>query len=183
MHLQTADKDLTEKITSAARSSFQRLFEEFDEDFYYCALITCGMALRPAVVAWSHQSLEREVQWDPDPDEARLELKWSYADSPYFTFADELFDEVEAAFLSRPQLTTNMSRDQWNEEIDVRMNSMVLAMKHLDQEGLFGSGEERFGVYVGVEVMPPDYTNTKRAWQLNPPEAIEAWLREAAETD
>ena len=41
----------------------------------------------------------------------------------------------------------------------------------------------RLGIVINVEVMPPDYTNTERALRLNPRQALDAWLAEAAEDD
>jgi len=49
------------------------------------------------------------------------------------------------------------------------MDAMVLAMKRLDSEGLFGRGRERESIVVNVECMPPDATNVARARELNPP--------------
>ena len=54
-------------------------------------------------------------------------------------------------------------------------------MTRLDRAGVFGTGPKRAGIVVNVECMPPDRTNVERALRLNPPEALEVWLREAAE--
>ena len=58
---------------------------------------------------------------------------------------------------------------------------MEKAMANLDKEGLFGVGNQRLGIVINAEVMPPDYTNTERALRLNPREALTVWLEEVAE--
>lgn len=60
---------------------------------------------------------------------------------------------------------------------------MESAMKRLDQEGIFDVNQERDDVVVLVEVMPPDYTNTERAYRMNNAnsEIFSEWLEEAAE--
>jgi HD-like signal output (HDOD) protein len=58
---------------------------------------------------------------------------------------------------------------------------MESAVGRLDSEGTFGTGLERLGIVVLVEVMPPDHTNTERALRLNPREALTEWLNDAAE--
>jgi hypothetical protein len=74
-----------------------------------------------------------------------------------------------------------MEDEDYAREYELRLNVMEAALAELDAEGLFGIGPERDQVVVLVEVMPPDYTNTERARRLNPPSALETWLREAAE--
>jgi uncharacterized protein DUF4303 len=61
------------------------------------------------------------------------------------------------------------------------MASLEAAMGRLDREGLFGTGPARAEVVVNVECMPPDRTSTERALRMNPPAALVAWLKEAAE--
>ena len=54
-------------------------------------------------------------------------------------------------------------------------------MHNLDMNGMFGQGEQRLGIVINAEFMPPDFTNTERALRLNPKEALEEWLEEIAE--
>ena len=61
------------------------------------------------------------------------------------------------------------------------MNIMEKVMADLDQEGIFGSGEQRNRIVVAAEVMPPDDTNTSRVLRLNAKENLKEWLEEAAE--
>lgn len=56
-------------------------------------------------------------------------------------------------------------------------------MKELDREGIFATNQDRKNIMVLVEVMPPDYTNTERAYRLNDSRTniFTKWLEEAAE--
>ena len=47
-------------------------------------------------------------------------------------------------------------------EIQLRINSMEKVMHNLDVKGMFGRGEERLGIVINAEFMPPDFTNTER---------------------
>ena len=175
-----AGKGLEELIYDAAKAAFVELFDR-NEHFYYCSLTTTGEAHPPVVSAWSKEALQRISDDDPEPEEAYFDLKWSYADSPYYEFGKQHFAAVNAAFQERPKMSEAMSNTEWQTEYDFRLNAMERAMKRLSDEGFFGEGERREKVAVLVEVMPPDETNTARAKRLNPPSAIAEWLEEAAE--
>ena len=175
------DNYLVEIIQNATEEAVSRLFQEHREKFYYCTLITTGEALCPVLSAWSQEALEREVQGEPNREELLDYLKWSYADSPYFAYGEEFFEAVKRTFIERwRELSTAEERIA---EIEVRLNSMEQAMRNLDKKGLFGSGLQRLNIVINVEVMPPDYTNTRRAIRLNPEEAISEWLIEIAEEE
>ncbi|MBP1173860.1 MULTISPECIES: DUF4303 domain-containing protein [Paenibacillus] len=131
--------------------------------------------------------LEREAVRQGDesdtPGSTIAELiKWSYADSPYCCFRDENFDEVKQLFMERPSIA-ELEADERNREFDSRLKAMELAMKTLDDEGVFALNQPREAVCVLVEVMPPDEINTEIALRLNRVEspAMQAWLAEAAE--
>ena len=166
-----SEEQLEEEIYSATKTAFSALLSEHPESYYYFALITTGEAHSPILSAWSREALEKS-----DP-----ELKWSYSDSPYCCFKEDVFNKVKDLFALRPQLTPEISDREWEKEYSVRLNAMESAMKRLDSEGLFGVGPERNDILINVEVMPPDHTNTERAKRLNPKSSLTAWLREAAE--
>ena len=56
-------------------------------------------------------------------------------------------------------------------------------MIQLDAEGLFSVNQNRDDIIVLVEVMPPDYTNTERAYRMNSKESkiFNDWIEEASE--
>ncbi len=175
------DDFLVKIIKDAAKKAILSLFATYDENYYYLSLITDASANCPIISAWSWEALEREAEKAPNVEEAMYYLKWSYADSPYCMFGKEYFSKVEEAFDSRDSLLS--TDDEWDKEYDIRMNSMEKAIAELDNEGLFGTNEERLKIVINVEVMPPDYSNTLRALRLNPREALNEWLEEIAEEE
>lgn len=101
-----------------------------------------------------------------DSIEEREEIKWSYIDSPYYCWKQEEFERVEAILLSRENIWT-LDSEEFNAEYNLRLEAMEAAMKRLDQEGIFAINQERDDVIILVEVMPPDYANTERAYKMN----------------
>lgn len=159
------DKRIVNVLKHAAKKSFESLFKEHEEQFYYCTFIQAEDGT-PFIFACSYEGLDRTLEQngiDKNDENERSEFKWSYADSPYcaYGYDDEAYDR----------------------EFEIRLNSMEEAMRQLDEEGLFGVGEERKKVVVIAEVMPPDYTYTERALRLNPREALTEWLEECAEDE
>ena len=102
---------------------------------------------------------------------------------PYFAYGEEYFSEVSKLFLENIERMEDMDEDTYEQEFDLLLHIMECVMAELDEEGLFGSGEQRKKIVVNAEVMPPDYTNTERALRLNPPEALTDWLEECAEEE
>jgi len=174
-----SETDLTKSIIDATRKALNDLFNTYaDHHFYYIALITSGDAQSPTLTAWSQEALNSELKKIEDADV--LDLKWSYADSPFFPVGENYFADVEQLFNARPHLDPNDLK-QWQDEYNLRLSSMEQAIVYLDDEGLFGVGEERDHIVVNVEVMPPDESNTLRAKKLNSEICLKEWLEEAAE--
>jgi len=169
-HMNSEYKELQVAIEIATETAVKELFNSTNENFYYCCLITSGEAHSPILSAWSVEALEEIFKNDPEAGA----LKWSYADSPYCFFGETHFTPVQQLFLSRPSLDSSKT------EFHTRITAMENALKELDSKGLFGKGTNRNKIYINVEVVPPDYTNTERARRLNPPAAIKLWLQEAA---
>lgn len=173
------DEILVEVIQNATQKALSKLFEEHKEKFYYCSLITTGEGLCPIVSAWSEEALERIANEEEDVEDAKYYLKWSYEETPYFAYGEEYFEDVNKVFLERMRkLATEKEKDR---EIQLRINSMEKVMHNLDINGMFGQGEQRLGIVINAEFMPPDFTNTERALRLNPREALNEWLEEIAE--
>lgn len=171
--------DLTAAIAVATRAAVRQLFGQHPEQFYYLSLITTG-GHAPYLSAWSEEALQAACR-QADP-KAAAELRWSYADSPYCAFGyEEYFGAVRDLFAQRPRMDQDWPIERWSAELDTRLQAMEAALASLDAEGLFGSGRERLQIVVNAEVMPPDSSNTERAYRLNPSGAIGRWLREAAE--
>lgn len=173
------DEFLVEIIQAATYKAIKKLFQEHKENFYYCSLITTGEGLCPIISAWSEEALERTAKAEQDVEKAKYYLKWSYAETPYYAYGEEYFEDANRVFLERMRkLTAEKERDR---EIQLRINAMEKVMYNLDMDGIFGQGKECLGIVINAEVMPPDFTNTERALRLNPREALNEWLEEIAE--
>lgn len=174
------DPDLVSAIKQATKAALTDLFDT-GENFYYVSLVTSGEGHCPILTAWSEQALEKILTEKNIDQDERIYFKWSYADSPYCAYGEQYFEPVKKILSNRQSMNSKMTNSDWNDEFMCRINSMELALKQLDSEGFFGAGINRSKLVVNAEVMPPDAGNTMRAKRLNPPEALDDWLQEAAE--
>lgn len=168
------EEKLKNEIMIAARKSFLDLFSN-GEHYYYITLVTDGLANTPCISAWSAEAFEQEQKIDAENAEM---IKWSYADSPYCCWKQEYFKTVDKLLKDR-----GMRDADFQKEYELRFSAMEAAMRELDQEGIFASNQDRKEVMVLVEVMPPDYTNTQRAYRMNCSDTniFAQWIAEAAE--
>lgn len=168
--------ELTQEICKAVKTILMDLYQN-KEHYYYITLVSDGGANTPCISAWSYESLNRSSS----NEEEREEIKWSYAGAPYCCWKQEEFAQVEKILLARN--IWDLSDEDFDVEYEKRFSAMEAAMKQLDQEGLFAMNQERNDVAVLVEVMPPDETNTERAYRMNHRNSkiFAEWLEEAAE--
>lgn len=171
-------KEFFEKLYKASKAAFEKLLA-INERFYYCTLTITGDGLTPVISAWSYEALERECG---DDEEVKYDIEWSYADSPYYAWEYESFHEVEE-LLENCSSIDDLSEEEWEKEIDARIDIMEKVMRKLDEEGVFSKNQERNNMVVLAEIMPPDESNTKRAYRLNSikNEMFQKWLKEVAE--
>ncbi|CAM5308378.1 hypothetical protein STENM327S_06085 [Streptomyces tendae] len=169
------ESELADAVHRAARAALLDLFRQHpDHRFYYCALVTSGEAYGPALSAWSEQALAAESARQGCPP---LDLKWSYADSPFCCYGEEHLEPVRPLFEARGDLF-DLPDDEADAEFELRLRAMETAMARLDAEGLFGTGAGRHAVVVTVEV-PSEEGDEERTLRLNPPEALADWAAEA----
>jgi hypothetical protein len=158
------DKDailLSEEVEKALKETFSDLCKN-NERFYYCALTISGDGGSPSFSAWSIESLEREKVED------RHHLKWSYSDSPYCLYKyDEYWKSVEDMWWKIP-FVHSLTEDKYFEEIAVRIEILIRAVKNLDNSGLFSLNQKREDIFINIEFASPDNTNIERAYLLNP---------------
>lgn len=168
------DKQLEQATYLAAKTAFLELFQKYPGRFYYCSMFTDGLANGPAITAWSYEALDELASQRADDSSAKDWLKWSYGESPFFCYRDDLFEPLRKLFQSRGGIGSTT----WNAEFEARLAIMENVMRRLDNEHVFGVGEERKKLVVAVEVIPPDASNTERVKRLNPPDAVAVWLAE-----
>lgn len=165
-------------LYKATRAAFEKLFET-KEHFYYCTLTTTGDGLTPVISAWSEEALEREADGDED---VKYDIEWSYVDSPYYAWEYDTFEEVTDLLNECPKMS-DMSVDEWEAELELRLDVMEEVMRKLDEEGMFSLTQDRGDIVIGAEIMPPDESNTERVSRLNDEdsEMFCRWLEEVAE--
>lgn len=172
-------KEFIDKLEKVTEKSLRELFEN-REKFYYCSLITDGEGHCPVISAWSYEALERVIS-TIGIKELKEDYKWSAADSPYFAYGEVYFEDLKNKW--EEHLDLELDDDEFEEEVQLRIDIMEEVMKHLDAKGLFGKGNERLQIVINAEFMPPEYSNTERAKRLNPKDAIKEWLEEIAEEE
>ncbi|MER6324598.1 MULTISPECIES: DUF4303 domain-containing protein [Streptomyces] len=171
------ESELADAVHRATRAALLGLFRDHPgHRFYYVTLVTSGEAYGPALSAWSHEALAAESEQQGC---APLDLKWSYADSPFCCYGEEHLAPVRPLFEARGDLF-DLPDDEADAEFELRLRAMETAVARLDAEGLFGRGDDRDAVVVTVEV-PSEPGNEERAQRLNPPAALADWQAEAAE--
>lgn len=162
---------LVDALTAAVRAAISDLYRDHPgHTFYFFTLTTPGEAFGPALSAWSHEALACR----PDAEAVR----YSYADSPFSIIGEEYLAPVRELFAARPQVYDIVDDVVAEAEYELRLRAMETALRVLDAEGLFGSGDARANVLVLVEVVPPDDEDVERARRLNPPgPALNDWLQ------
>ena len=174
------------ELEIALRKTLSDLMQDFPNDkFYYFALTTVGEALSPGHSIWSEELLDIEaekqsIKGNVDKEIIKNEIRYSYADSPLFYHYERHFKKVEKLFLNRPDIN-EFNDEDWEKEFELRITSMVNALKKVDKENLFGVGEKRENWFINVEVNPPDGSNILRAEKLNSKQKVQEWIDNGGE--
>lgn len=172
--MQPTESERADAVHRAARAALLDLFREHpDHRFYYCTLVTSGKGYGPALSAWSAEALAAESERQGC---APLDLKWSYADSPFCCYGEAHLEPVRPLFDARGDLF-DLPDDAADAEFEQRLRAMETAVARLDAEGVFGTGADRHRVVATVEV-PSEDGNDERPLRLNPPEAPADWAVE-----
>jgi hypothetical protein len=161
-------------LLEASRNGFEALFNEHNEEFYYCTLILSEGAT-PFISAFSKEALNEVVNKN-DGNYSVEELKWSYADSPYCGYGfEKYFNEIDKVFCER---MNDVSEGDYDTEIEYWLSLMEKVMKTLDKENVFGDRKKRRNMIINAEIMPPDDSNAQRAERLNTKSAYQKWYKE-----
>lgn len=170
--------DVADSYKKALAKTIAELFS-IGESFYYVSLTVDEGGATPVFSAWSREAYIDACEKLPADDDP-LWIKWSYSDSPYFNYKEENFFSAHAAWESKGSID-EFDAHEWINELNKRLNSLVRSFSALDDEGLFGAGENRNAIVINVEIVPPTHENTIRVKRLNPQSAIKEWLDEASE--
>jgi hypothetical protein len=151
------DADLVAAFKADLSAAWDRIREQYpSERLYAFGLYTTEAAESFCPFACGNDGLHRVAQeyvrkgHYSNMDEAMAGLKWSIADSPY---QDKLpYQRIDAELRKRPDPTDGQLPETASaREIRARLNAAALAIKSLDNEGLFGTVEERRGITLLIE--------------------------------
>ena len=167
-------------LLDASEKSFSRLFEEHNEQFYYCSLVMMDCAV-PCITALSeeayHELLVEYADGDDSSEEDRSYYRWAYAESPYLGFGyEEYFNEVSDCFLK--DVSHALSDTEFTEHVNDWLEAMVKVMKTLKEKGLFAGRE----ILLLAEQQPSDTDcNVDNARYLNDEALFNAWCKDNIE--
>lgn len=160
------DEGIVSVLQSAFRNAVTDLREKHPERFYFYVFML-DAPLCPYISACSYEAYERSLVRDAIAEEDKAWWKWDYCDSEYCVYGyDEYFGEAAKMLAERAK---GMDDDElYGDEWDTRVASMEEVLRRLDSEGFFGTGEERKGVIINAECVPPSYLERQRVLRLNP---------------
>ncbi|QRR07156.1 DUF4303 domain-containing protein [Burkholderia sp. MS455] len=171
--------DFQREIADAARATFKALRALHpDEHFYAFALYTDSGAMTVVPAANSVEGLSRvraqQAVADPDPWYVWGCPEWAYAAaeaSPFNVICGKLADEV---------LSPTFVRSRFAEFSRQLHADMIEALRLLDRDGLFGTGEAREAITLFVSISDDDAAEAlenESAKALNPPAVADKFLR------
>ena len=169
-----------ELLLNATEKSFTKLFEKYNEQFYYCSLVMMDCST-PCISALSmeayHQLLEDNADGDNSSEEDKTYFKWCYAESPYLGFGyKEYFKEVDEFFFQ------DVLFEIPYEDVEMRTRDWLIAMRNvmktLKDKGIF-ENDSRTEIFLMAELQPSetDY-DLENARYLNDNALFEIWYKD-----
>jgi hypothetical protein len=180
-------KKLEDELYRHGLAAFRRLREAHPKDEFYCfAFYTNGQMNYVGVTASTYQGLDKAAQeykkrlryMAMSIEDLRLDLKWSPCDSPLhdnaendLTALDSLMQAVDAELYQRLDLKDDGKSFK---EFGAQVRScFASALKSIDAEGIFGSGDQRKKVVANL--LMGDQSDEDRiefAARVNPSESV-----------
>lgn len=178
-------------LTRACRSAFGEVRARHQGEYFYCmGLFTCGSFAYLVPTAMTEEGLNRAVrEYQANPRYAneplqslRFSLRWSPCDSPLHLEGEEHFAEVNALMREVTEALHGIDIDQgWDEFkgfVSRLQASICEVLKQLDQEGMFGTGQERERVFVTMLMGDQDDSILDIGRGLNPPVTVKQFEKE-----
>ena len=111
-------------------------------------------------------------------DDARAELRWSFADSPYHAQGERYSDGIDDA-LDRAPIPYDKSERAADKVIKTRLDAAVKALQSLDKRGVFGKGARRKKLVLLIEAGDRDQEwALKLAKRLNPNDVYSKYAKQ-----
>jgi hypothetical protein len=168
-------------IRDAARTAFTELRQAHpDETFYAFSLYTDDGAMTIMPAANSEEGYRRKVQsYGYTKPQDTSYVRWATAEWAYEAAGEGHFDAAH-------DLLNGPGRDDGEDErafihfLGRLIESMVGALKDLDEEGFFGAGKAREGVTLFVTISDSDLSDAvekRSSSELNPPAVHKAFMK------
>jgi hypothetical protein len=187
---------LAEQVYIASKDAFSSLIKgKRKEHFYTFALFTDDSLqfLHPA--ANSEEGLQATVERyrkEVDPKYKTTStldsMRWAWGDWAHFTLQrDAPFREINATLMAHLEASIRAESESDLEEedadrafaaeIEPLWTAILTGFKRLEQEGFFGTGEERLGVTLLLIGDLPEERVDEWLHALNPPEVVARYTR------
>src|SRR5438093_5256047 len=167
-------KVLRTAITEAARQAFTELRHAHPkETFYSFALYTSEEASYIVPTANTEEGLVSRARHYAAKDKKGLKehmrlLRWSPADWAYHCTGEQHFQKAQQILDARPSFN-DLDEDDFEKEVELRLETFIGGLKALDDEGFFGRGKARQGVTLLIAMGDQETKLLLRcAKQLNP---------------
>lgn len=178
-------------LVNACRTAFAEVRASHKGESFYCmGLFTSGLFGYLVPTAMTEEGLDRvvrEYQADPayanePPGRLRFSLRWSTCDSPLHLEGASHFDEVNVLMAEVSEAFSAIDIDHgWGEFEDFarRIETLICEVLTLvDQEGVFGVGKEREGIFVTMLMGDQDDSILTIGRRLNPPATVKRFENE-----
>ncbi len=147
------DEKLMQLIKAAAKTAFTNLINEYPEMYSYFTVITpreCSSIYVSAVSRQARYRVAKESNFKRTIDD----LAWSWDESLYkaYQYDEPYFQELKDELEMHAAAVAGADDNGKEEERIERLNSMIEAMHQLDEEGFWGTGEDRVRIVINAEI-------------------------------
>lgn len=159
-------------VTLAAKTAFTAIRQSHPrETFYVYGLMTNDAAQYLFPVCNTEEGLKKtakKYKQEGHPEHGVDELRWSFGDWAYADEGEEPFEEVNAILAEYTDFD-DVDDDEVEKRVERIMEAVVAGLKDLNDEGFFGTGDERNKV--AVMIVGDLDSGLTQEWmrQFNPP--------------
>lgn len=173
--------DFAREIADAARVTYRALLAAHpDEHFYAFALYTDSGAMTVVPAANTEEGLKRvREQMEIGDDEDAPEFTWATGEWAYEAAESDSFDPL-CKKLADNVLGPKFDEAKFAAYFKELQRDMIEALRLLDEEGLFGKGEERDKITLFVTISDDDEAvplENESAKVLNPATVFDRFIK------
>jgi hypothetical protein len=179
-------------LARACRSAFSEVRSNHKNETFYCmGLFTSGSFRYFVPTAMTEEGLDQVTrkyknypQYATEPtDLLRFRLRWSPCDSPLHLEGERHFDEfntemMPSVYSALDDIDTEQGWDEFHTFVSHLENLVCEVLTEVDQEGVFGRGEERDKSFISVLMGDQDESIVSIGRRLNPSKSFERFESE-----